>query len=312
LAVLVIGEGAPSHVVFLGLLNGLSIGFYFLGQHELTFEVTTPRNRDRFFSLNQIFAASLRLFSLYLASRIIALFRAPAHPDRGYQILFAISLALYLALFFESFAFGGRAVRRSYAWWAALREHMKPRMRPVMGAYLLWGLRNGLFWFILGVLIYRASNSELTVGNYDWLTQLILLVMGYWLVRAAHPGNRGRFLGWSAFLDVAGVGILVWRLDVTTLLCFVVLYAVATAVFKVTFTSYSFDIMEAAGGPGRTLENLAVREVPLNAGRVLGLLLFLWAVHVFGEGGLKAALFFLGSAHVGVWWILSRWGTGNK
>jgi len=176
-----------------------------------------------------------------------------------------------------------------------------------MVAYFAWGLRNGLFWFIVGVLVYRASNRGLTVGSYDTLTQMIRLVMGYLLVRIATSSNRAKGLGLSAWTDVLGVTLLVWRLDVHTLLAFTVLFAFALSLFQVTFSSYSFDIMSAAGGPRRTLENLTVREIPLGLGRILGLLIFMVAQDRFGEVGLKAALWVLGAAHVGVWWILSRW-----
>jgi MFS transporter, YQGE family, putative transporter len=307
LCVLLLGEKSRDHVLGLGILSGLSIGFYFLGQHALTFEVTTNRNRDLFFSINQIFAASLRLFSPYLASRIIALFRAPDHPDLGYRILFSVTLALYLALFAESFVFEGRHERRPYEFLAALKAHLQVRFRPVLAAYLFWGIRNGIFWYIVSLLVYRASKQEITVGNYDWLTQAILLGMGYALALAARPGNRAGLLGLSAWIDVAAVGVLAWRLDIHTLLAFTAMYAVALALFKVTFYSYSFDIMEAAGGQARILENLAVREIPLAAGRILGLLAFMVSVDRFGETGLRTALFLLGSAHVPVWWILSRW-----
>ncbi len=307
LAVLLLKGGARDQVSLLGLLNGLAIGFYFLGQHELTFGVTTPATRDSFFSLNQVYASSLRILSPFLASRLIYWFRTPETPDRGYGVIFAVALALYFALFIESFSFDQPSIRQPFRYVEALRAHWQPRLRPVMAAYYAWGLRNGLFWFIVSVLVYRASDKELTVGSYDILTQAIRLAMSLLLARWATSANRGKGLGWSAWIDVAGVTLLAWRLDVHTLLAFTALYATALALFQVTFTAYSFDIMDAAGGPTRTLENLAVREIPLGLGRVTGLLVFLVAQNRFGEGGLKAALWALGSAHVLVWWILTRW-----
>jgi hypothetical protein len=65
--------------------------------------------------------------------------------------------------------------------------------------------------------------------------------------------------------------------------------------------------MGAVGGQGRrTLENLTVREIPLNLGRIVGLLIFQYSCLKFGETGLRWSVLFLGSAHVGVWWILTR------
>lgn len=308
LAMLLFRDDARDHVLLLGFLNGLAIGFYFLGQHELTFDVTTPETRDLYFSLQQFVASILRIGAMPLASGIITLFRTEGSADRGYYVLFAMTLALYLALFAETFAFRFEDFRAPFRIWDAWRDHWTPSMRPVMVAYFVWGLRNGPFWFLMAVLVYRASHRELTVGAYDMLTQGIMLAMTYLLARWATRRNRGNGLGVSAWLDVLGVTLLAWRLDASTLLAFTILLGVSGALFQVTFTSYSFDIMGAAqGGEQRTLENLTIREVPLNLGRIVGLLIFQACCNHFGEAGLRWSVLFLGSAHVGVWWILTRY-----
>jgi len=307
LAMLIFRDEAPRWVDALGVLNGLAIGFYFLGQHELTFDVTTPKTRDLYFSLQQFVASVLRIGAMPLASGIITFFRSEGSPDRGYYVLFAVTLGLYLTLFWETFAFKVEERHAPFRLWESLSDHLRPQMRPVMVAYFVWGLRNGPFWFLLGVLVYRASRQELTVGAYDMLTQGIMLAMTYGLSRVATAQNRGKGLGISAWIDVLGVSLLAWRLDPTTLLIFTILLGVSGALFQVTFTSYSFDIMGAVGGQGRrTLENLTVREIPLNLGRIVGLLIFQYSCLKFGETGLRWSVLFLGSAHVGVWWILTR------
>jgi YQGE family putative transporter len=274
----------------------------------MTFEVTLPENRDLYFSLQQFVASVLRILTMPLSSGIITFFRSAGSPDRGYYILFAVTLGLYLSLFFETFAFRVENRHAPFKIWEALRDHCRRGMRPVLLAYFIWGLRNGLFWFLMGVLIYRASNKELAVGAYDMLSQGIMLAMTYWLSRLATQKNRARGLGLSAWLDVAGVSLLAWRLDSHTLLLFTVVAAISGALFQVTFSSYSFDIMEfACGGEKRTLENLTVREIPLNLGRIVGLVIFMMSCSHFGETGLRVSVLVLGSAHVGVWWILTHW-----
>lgn len=307
LAMLLFRDQARHYVLLLGVMNGIAIGFYFLGQHDLTFDVTTPKTRDLYFSLQQFVASVLRIGAMPLSSVLITFFRTEESPDRGYYVLFAVTLVFYLALFYETFAFKVKERREPFLLLESLRDHFTPKMRPVMAAYFIWGLRNGIFWFLMGVLVYRASNKELAVGAFDMVTQGIMLVMTYALSRVATSGNRGKGLGISAWLDVAGVALLAWRLDVQMLLIFTVVAAVSGALFQVTFTSYSFDIMGAVGGEGkRTLENLTVREIPLNLGRVVGLVIFMVCCDRFGEVGLKASVLVLGSAHVGVWWILTR------
>jgi len=292
------------------LINGLCTGF---AADDVNGSVQVSINGGGLRTLTGAVALSgsdikqLQVQTGPLSSVIITFFRTEGSPDRGYYILFAVTLGFYLALFYETFAFKVKERRAPFLLFESLRDHFTPKMRPVMVAYFIWGLRNGIFWFLMGVLVYKASHRELAVGAFDMVTQGIMLVMTYALSRVATSENRGKGLGISAWLDVAGVALLAWRLDVQMLLIFTVVAAVSGALFQVTFTSYYFDIMGAVGGEGkRTLENLTVREIPLNLGRVVGLIIFMVCCDRFGDVGLKASVLVLGSAHVGVWWILTR------
>ena len=51
---------------------------------------------------------------------------------------------------------------------------------------------------------------------------------------------------------------------------------------------------------------LALRELPLTAGRLLGLGFFLGAHSYFGEAGLRAAIVTLGCSHMGIFLFLPR------
>jgi YQGE family putative transporter len=92
MVMLLFRDNAREHVLLLGTLNGLAIGFYFLGQHELTFDVTTPTTRDLYFSVQQFLASILRVGAMPLSSGIITFFRSEGSPDRGYYVLFAVTL----------------------------------------------------------------------------------------------------------------------------------------------------------------------------------------------------------------------------
>ncbi len=49
LSVLLLRESAPAYGNGLGVLSGLAIGFYYLGQHALTLDLTDSKDRDYFF-----------------------------------------------------------------------------------------------------------------------------------------------------------------------------------------------------------------------------------------------------------------------
>lgn len=307
LAVLLLGHDSPRHAISLGVVAGLGIGFYFLGQHAMTFAAASAEHRDRFFSLHLLWSAILRVFAPLLSAGVILLFKGEGDSNTGYFVLFGITLLIYLYLIAKSSEFRFRPSRERFRFWEALKEHFERPLRPLGVAYLFWGLRNGVFWFIIAVLVYRTTVSEWTVGVYSTLSYLVAVVTAWLVNRKAGAATRSRSLMGASFLDFASVLILLVGIDRWTLLAFTVVYMVAVTWFLVPFSAYSFEFMERASrGRGREMENLTVREIPLNVGRILSVGFFLWAWTRFGDAGLKGCLLFLGVGHVAVWYIFTR------
>jgi MFS transporter, YQGE family, putative transporter len=107
LSVLLLRESASAHPVFLGVLGGLAIGFYYLGQHALTLDLTDSKDRDYFFALYLFFSSLLKILAPGLSGWIIASFNrgngATAQSLTGYYVVFAFILLIYLALIAQSF-----------------------------------------------------------------------------------------------------------------------------------------------------------------------------------------------------------------
>ncbi len=307
LGVLLLGRDTPRHAGTLGVLSGLGIGFYFLGQHAMTFMAAGAAHRDRFFSLHTLWSAILRVFAPLVSAVIITAFgKFPVH-NLGYYVLFALTLGIYVLLIVKAAQFRFKPSRERFRFWEALGEHLERPLRPLLAAYFFWGLRNGVFWFLIGVLVYRATGSEMSVGSYGTLSYLVAVATAWWVNRKAGVATRSKSLMGAAFLDFASVLILLLGVTPATLLAFTVVYMVAVTWFLVPFSAYSFEFMERASrGRGREMENLTVREIPLNLGRITGLLLFFAGWEHFGDAGLKGGLLFLGVGHVAVWYIFTR------
>src|SRR5208282_6720571 len=61
LSLLILREDAARHVWFLGVVGGLALGFYYLGQHALTLDLTHAKDRDYFFSLYMLISSILKI-----------------------------------------------------------------------------------------------------------------------------------------------------------------------------------------------------------------------------------------------------------
>src|SRR5581483_2147864 len=146
---LILRENAPDHPCLLGLLGGLGIGFYFLGEHSLTLEMTTEKTRDYFLSLTTFFSSVLCILGPALAGWLIVVLGSSGpgvsrgtSSLMGYYIVFAIALVLYLVLAYKSFQFHSKPTHKGFYFWKVLTFKNNWDWNRLMGAQFLLGLRN--------------------------------------------------------------------------------------------------------------------------------------------------------------------------
>ena len=311
---LILRENSPNHPCLLGLLGGLGIGFYFLGEHSLTLEMTTEETRDYFLSLTTFFSSVLCILGPALAGWLIAAFRnssfglpGDASSLMGYYLVFAIALVLYLVLTFKSFQFHAKPTQKGFYFWKVLTFKNNKDWNRLMGAQFLLGLRGGVFWFVVALLVYRVSQNEAVVGGYSMLVNFLAVLTSYGLSLWAKAGNRWKGLWISSWLmGLACVGLFI-KINYLTLLIYALLAAAGGTWGQIVFGAFSFTILEnAREAKTKRIEYLAARELPLGLGRVLGLSAFLFGQSYFGETGLRTALLILGFAHMGVFLFLPK------
>jgi YQGE family putative transporter len=309
-ATLFLRENAPDHPFVLGTLAGFGIGFYFLGEHSLTLEETSEKTRDYFLSLTTFFTSVLCILAPQISGWLIVSFGGSTTGISsgssliGYYLVFAMALSLYLVLFFRSFQFKAHPTRRKFDFWRILTLKNTGDWGRLMGAQFFFGLRNGAFWFLVGLLVYRVSNNEAVVGAYSTFANLLGVLTAYGLSRWAKAENRRQGL-WisSLLLGAAAIGLSI-QVTYFTLFLYAVLAMVGGTWLQIVFGAFSFTILEKAREAKKhRVEYLAVREVPLAAGRILSLVgLYLSQSH-FGETGLRCAVLFLGFSHAGLLWL---------
>jgi YQGE family putative transporter len=294
-------ENSVQHPVILGFFSGLGIGLYYLGQHALTLDMTGSKNRDYFFSIQLYLSSIARIMAPALAGWTISFFqwkwlRLPeTYAFLGYYLIFTATFLIYASLIYKS---SGLIVSRRtvpFQLWKVITHKGNREWNRLMGMYFFQGLRGGVFWFAVFLLVYQSTHNEGMVGIYGMLTNLLAALTAYFCSRWARPGNRRGSLWASSWLIFLGGAFLSWKIDIATVWAFAVLNSVGTAWFQVGFSSLSFEAIEkAVDSEKRNLEYLAIREIPLGTGRLIGLFFLLWCQGRFGEPGLRAVIFLLG------------------
>jgi MFS transporter, YQGE family, putative transporter len=97
---LLLREESVHHPHLLGTLAGLGIGFYYLGLHSLTLDLTRSSERDHFLSYQLYLASLSRILAPALAGWTITSFKPHEASETsllGYYLVFAVAMTLYSA-----------------------------------------------------------------------------------------------------------------------------------------------------------------------------------------------------------------------
>ncbi|MCL6515468.1 MFS transporter [Alicyclobacillus sp.] len=302
------GERIARLPLLLGAVMGTAAGFYWFSFNWLSVRLTKTGARERFYGLNGVMGALAGIVAPPVAGYLITI------EDRlggltGYHVIFALSLGLFVvATVFSGFLrarFDPGRLRLRTAWNRAMRT---PFWRLILFGCLVYGLREGVFLFLIGLLMYVATGSEMRLGEFLLLQGALSAVSFFLVSRWVNENNRlGVCLVGS--LCMAAAALLFLR-PVTAGL--IVVYGAAIAVclpmFLVPLQGTIFDgVSRVAGEDGTQAEHVILREVFENIGRVAGIAAFiaLSATNPSARGiGVFACV--LGFVQIGTWVLLRK------
>ncbi len=302
LGVLALGSRAPAYIWPLGALLGLGMGFYYLGCSVLMLDATEP-------------AAAHRLVAAIDQARLAALTIAPflagwavdrLPSGHGYRAIFAASVLLFIV----AVAYSGK-VRRSGAGPVRLplRQALVGSDEPRWRSYLLaqgWrGVRDGVFLFLAGVLVFERARSEWHLGLFALGTGALTWLATAWVARRAEPARHRGLLTIGVVGSVLAAGALAIIPGWGGIVVFGVLESASLPLVAVPFSAVSYVIAgkDRRGGLG----HMIARELPLNLGRLAGVAVLLAALQwIRHPAAVPAVLAGLGLANLAALWVLRR------
>lgn len=303
--ILYLQDEAVNHAIALGALLGVTWGFFWAGNNIFHYDVTKGAKREYYFgALNVVWGAS-RLAAPLLGGILIH----AAPEDRfGYHLLFALALLLYLAAAALSFRVPPDRDRQPYRLWRALfpgRQH-RDWLLVMLASTTLAGAFS-IFYFLLGLLMYMQTAKEVNVGAYTSLQALVSIAAAYFIGRLIVPHTRKRAMAFATALLFAAGLLMLWELNVYTLVAFGFLRAIATPLFQIPHSGIRFEVIDnCIEEPSQRIEYIAAWEVPLAIGRGIMMsaiiLLYAW----LGEFGLQIAIFWLCANRLLTYLLLSR------
>ncbi|AEI45324.1 MFS transporter [Paenibacillus mucilaginosus] len=303
--VLWFGDRAADWFVPLGMVIGMSSGLFWIAFNVVYFEVTGPDTRDKFNGWAGLVGSFIGMVAPWISGFLIVRLQAA----QGYRLIFTLSLAVFLVGVIVSFFLKKRKSSGTYEWfltWRCLRKDAA--WRTIGLALMAQGAREGVFGFMIALLVFVHTGSEMSLGNFSLVTSAVALLSFLVAGRLLKPGSRRKAMLIGAAMLVLIILPFFWRVNFTTLLIFGIGAAIFYPLYGIPMTSIVFDrIGSDEESAKRREEYIVLRELALNGGRLLGTTVFIVVVSLTqSPAALNWLLLALGSSPLLAWYWMSK------
>lgn len=306
LAVWLLGENAVSFVYLLGVVLGLGAGFFWLAYNVLYFEITEWNTRDIFNGANGLFTSVAGIAAPFISGLLIRYMG----QTKGYHFIFGLSLVIFLAAVVVSFLFKSRSAKGDFQLGRVLSLVGKRDVhwRWVSLAMIAQGLREGVFAFLISLLVYVTTQDEFTLGSFFTIGSLVSMISYYLVGRIMKPHSRNTFIFIGALMMGVAVLPFVVRINSWTMWILGVGSAFFYPFYMAPLTSTVFDVIgETKQSAALRVEYVVVRELMLNIGRVTGILLFIvWVSQMANFSQLRWYVLLISFAPILTWLAIRK------
>lgn len=271
------GSKAVDWIWPLGMLLGCSLGLFWIAFNVVYFEITDRENRDLFNGWVGLLGSMTGIIGPWFSGLIITRMT----DNTGYRIIFTVSLVIYVIAVVFSFFLKKRKVSGTYRWsepWIQLSKRDSPWRTLGLGLFAQ-GAREGVFAFLIALLVYLATAQEYKLGQFSLITSAVALV-SYWAAgKWFKPQYRSRGMFIGALILLVVLLPLLWKVTYGTLLIMGIGSAVAMPLYVLPMISAGFDMMGTSGeNVEKRVELVVLRELCLMLGRLFGLAIFIVTV----------------------------------
>lgn len=281
LAVLLLGDSAGKLLILLGGLLGVGFGFYWLAFNVLTFEITEPDTRDFFNGFLGLLTSFAGMIGPFFAGWVIT------EMDKfiGYKTIFGLSLGLFFGAVVISFLLKRRPADGSFAFRQIIKERKRNKnWNGILKAHFFQGLREGTFVFVIVVWVFVTTNSEFALGTFGLLQSGVSFAAYFIATRIIKPRNRKKFIFIGGLILFLALGFILFDLSFTRLMIYGVIVAIAYPLILIPYGSLTYDVIGHSWKAAEMrVEYIVVRELFLNLGRIVSILLFIVSVTVFDK-----------------------------
>lgn len=303
--VLFLGKAAANWVIPLGMVLGLSSSLFWLAYNVVYFEVTDRDNRDRFNGWAGLLGSAVGMAAPWISGFLITHLKGTL----GYRLMFSISLGVFIVAVVISFFLKKRPVQPRYEWLYGLKQ-VRQRGNPWRSAFpalVFQGVREGVFGFMIGLMVYIATKNELQLGNYALITSAVSLFAYFLAGKIVKPTRRVIPMLAGAIAMTGAVLLFFWKITFVTLISFGIIVALFYPLYGIPVTSSVFDLIGLTQeSADHRVEFVVLRETALNIGRIMGVISFIIVVSMTTKPLHLVTLMFVIGASPLISWLFLR------
>lgn len=300
--VLLFRENIMQQVLLWGFVKGLAMGFFFFGYHILTYDFTSSTNRDSFYANTSIISGVSSLLGPVTAGFIINYFS----DFSGYYIIFACSLALFITAVALSFSMKSTPIKRAYKIKDLIFTKNK-KWKDTMIAFLFLSGKDTIAAFLIGILVFKSTGSEFSLGKYAMFVAVATITTSWLLSKFSKPNTREGYVLTGAILAFASAFLLLYRINFVTLLIYGIIGAVADFLVRIPISAHALDVISLdANANERKMEYIVARDVPIAAGRIVMLIVFVLFLQYMPVTGIKTIIMLISLFPFGVYWAMYK------
>lgn len=264
LLILLFRNNVLEYIYPIGILYGIAAGFYWLSFQVLTFDFTYTNNRDTFYGFNGCICGVANAISPITAAYIIERNK----NMMGYSIVFAISLGLFIILTLVSLTLHSEDYGDRFEFKKILSKNGDEwgYFRKSIAA---WGLRDVVIYFLIVILVYKTTGSEMALGKLTLIASLISSAAYAFEQMIIKPKRRLFSLHLGAIFMFISVSGMIIKINYATLTMYMMLSALFVPFFMVPVNSAAFNILTRNHDESMRIEYIVNREFALNLGRII-------------------------------------------
>lgn len=289
---LFLGSKGVEYIYLLGVVYGFASGFYWLAYNTLTFDFTHVNNRDTFNGYNGCYSGIAAAISPITAGYIISRFIS----NKGYNIVFTITLLIFLALFCISLLlkcnnYGSKVdykvvFSRNSKEWSIIRK-----------AVMIWSFRDVIIGFLVSLLIIEATNSELSLGETTLIASLVSSGAYVLVQKIIKPPHRKKAIYIGAIGSFIAVLGIVFKVTYSTLLIFVIIDGFFLPFFIIQLNSATFNVISRSHDEGMRIEYMINKDLAINGGRIISAVILIALISMYNtEVTIRGYLLFISMA----------------